>query len=128
MTDALFTPLHNKILHVERMIKALEQRVTILGAVGRTTLPREQELAFQRERLQWLEWAGTVEKKDIEKRIKDLEKSTNNLAKKYKDMNNVPVDEIKIISFIEDMEIALETHPAVKESKEKSNKFILKEK
>lgn len=101
---------------IQLMIQDLQQNERILHRIGGATIQnRGEELAFQRERLDYLEWALKATDDDIQKEIAKLENSLTEEEKscKYGEVCGLPMETIKTISFIELLEIALGTHPYV---------------
>jgi hypothetical protein len=101
---------------IKPMISDLKNNVKVINRVGGSTVNNlGEEVKMQEERLTNLTWASTVTDADIEKKINDLSATltSTELACKYGTVRALSLEKIKTIALIEDLEIALGTHPGV---------------
>jgi hypothetical protein len=102
---------------IKPMISDLERNEKVVHRVGGATVRTlGEEIKMQLARQTNLEWASTVTDDDIKLRIADLEATltAEELACKYGTVRGLSLEKIETIAKIEDLEIALGTHPAVK--------------
>lgn len=94
-------------------LKRNERVVTRVGGATINTLG--EEVKFQETRKSNLEWASTVTDTDIKQKISDLEATltTEELACKYGNVRGLSHESLTAVALIEDLEIALGTHPGV---------------
>jgi hypothetical protein len=110
--------IDGKISALNVMVTDLERNERVIHRIGgSTTLTLGEEIAFQTERITNLTWAKTVTDTDIESEIQRLESTLtpDELACKYGSIRGLPLEIIETIAKIEDLEIAIGTHPAVTE-------------
>ncbi len=98
------------------MVSDLKKNRKVLARIGgHTVVDLGEEVSFQEERIQKLEWTRMATDDEIQERIQQLESdlTPEELACKYGIVRGLSWETIKTIAFIEDLEIALGTHPAV---------------
>lgn len=98
------------------MIADLGRNQKVSHRIGGATISNlGEEIAFQRKRLNNLEWARSATDDVIKEKIADitLTLSADEKACKYGSVRGLSLDVIEKIAQIEDLEIALGTHPGV---------------
>jgi len=98
------------------MVADLKRNRRVLARVGGHVVETlGEEVAFQEARIQNLEWAETSSDQEIEERVKQLESELDPEERlcKYGSVRGLSLETIRTIAMIEDLEIALGTHPAV---------------
>ncbi|MBO8169957.1 MAG: hypothetical protein H0Z35_12355 [Thermoanaerobacteraceae bacterium] len=109
--------IQDKLKAIDRMIADLERNEKVIHRIGGFTAQNlGQEIAFQQARRDNLEWAATAAEEEIQQKIQQLEStlSLEEKACKYGSVRGLPLEKVKIIAMIEDLEIALGIHPGVK--------------
>jgi len=73
-------------------------------------------VGLQEARIQNLEWAARASDKEIQAKIRDLEATLtpDERACKYGCVRGLPLETVKTIAMIEDLEISLGIHPGVR--------------
>ena len=104
-----------KLNTVDRIIQSMDKDLP-LCAIDRSGLfDREKEMKFQQTRHRWLIWAINNNDDCVKERIRRLKsKSKEYEGYEYLPKYNMPEEIMEIYFFIEDMEIALGIHPAIK--------------
>jgi hypothetical protein len=105
-----------KVSMIETMISDLKIEPVVFGKINAPVqVNLNGEIEFQQNRLINLQWATTATDTEIESRINELDATLTpeELGRKYKSMKGLTLEAVQTISKIEDLEIALGTHPAV---------------
>lgn len=105
----------NRILRP--MIKDLKRNEKAVKRIGGFTVQNlGEEVGLQEAREQNLVWASTATDTEIRARIDQLSATLTpqELACKYGNVRGLPLETVKTIAMIEDLEIAAGTHPAIK--------------
>jgi hypothetical protein len=98
------------------MIADLKRNKKVVHRVGGATVKTMgEEIKLQVSRQQNLEWASTVTDTEIQIKVVELEASLSKdeLACKYGNVRGLSLEKVEVIAKIEDLEIALGTHPGV---------------
>jgi hypothetical protein len=98
------------------MIADLKNNERVVQRIGgHTVTTLGEEIKMQTARQTNLQWAKTVTDADIQKRIDELSATltATELACKYGSVRGLSLEKIETIAKIEDLEIALGTHPGV---------------
>ena len=105
--NRVITPMINDLIKNEKVFARIG---------GHIVINKEEEVKFQIERKQNLEWAKTATDEEIKQKIESLESelTLEELACKYGIVKDLSFETIKKISLIEDLELALGVHPAIK--------------
>lgn len=101
------------------MIEDLKRSRRVDPRVGGTTVRSfGKEIEFQEARRANLEWAKSATDDEIQQEISNLEASisADELACKYGSGRALSIEAFEIVAKIEDLEIALGTHPGVQSS------------
>jgi len=82
---------------------------------GHTIQNLGEEITFQQTRRDNLNWASTATDEEIQQKIQQLEAelTPDELQCKCGSVRGLPLETIQTIAMIEDLEIALGTHPGV---------------
>lgn len=109
-----------KLAQLQTMVNDLERNVKVIyriGGVTHTTLG--EEIAFQQARIDNLTWVSKASDKQIRARIARLEGAlgADVIECKYGSVRGLPLEQVQAIAMVEDLEISLGVHPAVKEAK-----------
>lgn len=110
--------IKNKILALTHMVNALSKNEKVLVRIGGATqMHLGEEINFQEGRIANLQWANEATDEDIKQTIVDIEsKVGTDIANcKYGNVRGLTFEQVEAIAHIEDLEIALGIHPAVKE-------------
>lgn len=108
--------INSKLNSIGTMISDLQNNVKVVERIGGATFVNMNgEIEFQKSRQANLEWALTVTDTDIQDEIDNLESllTSEELACKYGSVRGLPADSLGNIAKIEDLELALGTHPAL---------------
>jgi hypothetical protein len=99
------------------MIADLKRNEKVVHRVGGATVKTfGEEIKLQVSRQKNLEWASSATDLEIQAKIAELELSLSKdeLACKYGNVRGLSLEKVEVIAKIEDLEIALGTHPGVK--------------
>lgn len=108
--------IQSKLNSIGTMIADLQNNVKVVERIGGATFVNMNgEVEFQKTRQANLEWADTVTDKDIQEEKANLESllSEEELACKYGSVRGLSADSLETLAKIEDLEIALGTHPVL---------------
>lgn len=109
--------IDQKLAHVRTMVRDLrngEQAIARVG--GFTVTTKGEEMKFQEQREAGLLWARAASDRQIETKLRQLAQrlTPEERACKYGAVRGLPYERVKLLAFIEDLEIALGVHPAVR--------------
>jgi len=102
---------------IKPMISDLKRNKKVIRRIGGHVVKTlGEEVRLQEARRDNLIWAQNATDEQIQQKIQELESqlTQDELACKYGSVRGLPLEKVKIIAMIEDLEIALGTHPGVK--------------
>lgn len=108
-----------KLEVVDKIIQKLGRDIPVFVIDRPRTFDKEKELKFQQARHRWLIWAINSGDGCVRERIRRLRLKIPKEWEGYEYLPkyNMPEEIMEIYFFIEDMEIALGIHPAIKEGR-----------
>jgi hypothetical protein len=106
-----------KLEVVDNIIQKLGRNTPVFVIDRPNVFSNEKEMNFQKARHHWLIWAINSGDSCVRERIRRLRLKIPKEWEGYEYLPkyNMPEEIMEIYFFIEDMEIALGTHPAIKE-------------
>lgn len=108
--------ISNKLGSINIMISDLSKNRKVMARIGGYTVETMgEEVKMQGTRAANLEWAAAATDAEIQAKISEITSmlTPDERACKYGSVRGLPIETVTAIAMIEDLEIALGTHPAL---------------